>query len=168
MVRCDASYPRTLRKRREKLARRRSIGRQSPSWGDIEKWREQWKDDPSQEVAAACDRLNFWGALSRRTDTDLKLVTLALADGDHRVAGFIMLVKGEVALTQCSVRDQDYNDAGTASYLFAVDWADANGVRILDLGSGPYKVDWGPVDGRRHGAVFRPRVMSALSWARTY
>jgi CelD/BcsL family acetyltransferase involved in cellulose biosynthesis len=134
----------------------------------IEQWREQWKDDLTQEVVAADDRLNFWGALAKRGDGALKVVTLALADGERCVAGFIMLVKGDVALSQCSVRDQAVNDAGTASYLFAVDWADTHGVRTLDLGSGPYKVDWGPVAGRRHGAVFRPRVMSALSWACAY
>ena len=134
----------------------------------IEQWREQWKHDLSQEVVAADDRLNFWGALAKCNDSPLNVVTLGLADGARRVAGFVMLVKGDVALSQCSVRDQTYNDAGTASYLFAVDWADAHGVRVLDLGSGPYKNDWGPVAGRRYGAVFRPRVMSALSWACSY
>jgi CelD/BcsL family acetyltransferase involved in cellulose biosynthesis len=134
----------------------------------IEQWREQWKDDAGEEVNAADDRLNFWSALAKRENAALKLVTLVLADGEKRVAGFIVLVKDGVAMSQCSVRDQAYNDAGTASYLFAVDWADANGLSVLDLGSGPYKNDWGPVAGRRYGVVFRPRVMSALSWACTY
>jgi hypothetical protein len=134
----------------------------------IEQWREQWKYDLAQEVVAADDRLNFWGALAKRENSALNVVTLVLADGERRVAGFIMLVKGDVAMSQCSVRDQNYNDAGTASYLFAMAWADAHGVSVLDLGSGPYKNDWGPVAGRRYGAVFRPRVMSALSWACSY
>jgi hypothetical protein len=134
----------------------------------VEQWREQWKDDPSQEVVAADDRLNFWAALAKRRDTALSLHTLMLTDGDRRASGFVVLCKGDVASTQCSSRDMAYPDSGTATYLFAVEWAKEAGHRTLDLGSGVYKRDWGPSGGQRYGAVFRPRVMSALSWACTY
>jgi hypothetical protein len=131
----------------------------------VEQWREQWKDDPGQEIVAADDRLNFWSALAERNDSVWSVHTLALADGARRAAGLVLLCKGDEVWHQCISRDPSFSDAGTAINLFAVDWAKANGYRLLDLGGGAYKRDWGPVGGQRYGAVFRPRVMSALSWA---
>ena len=83
----------------------------------------------------------------------------------RRAAGLVLLCKGDEVWHQCISRDPAFSDAGTAINLFAVDWAKARGYRLLDLGGGDYKRDWGPVAGQRYGAVFRPRVMSALSWA---
>lgn len=131
----------------------------------LEQWREQWKDDPSQEVVAVEDRLNFWKALAARASDDLSVHTLALADGAKRVAGLIVLCKGGVAKHQCISRDAAYSDAGTAVNLLAVDWAKSQGLGLLDFGGGAYKRDWGPPLCVRYGAAFRPRVMSALSWA---
>lgn len=134
----------------------------------VETWGEEWKNDPGQETLATEDRFALWSALAKRSDLPLKLHTLILADGDRRAAGLVLLSKADVASTQCSVRDPSYNDAGTAMNLLVVEWAKAQGFRQLDLGSGVYKRDWGPVGGQRYGAVFRPDVMSALSWACSY
>lgn len=166
----------TERKRQKRLrrARRDTAHLTSRIDGDgdlkwiVKNWCEEWKDDPSQETLATEDRLALWGALGKRSDLPLKLHTLMLVDGDKCAAGLVLLSKGDIASTQCSVRDPSYNDAGTAMNLFVVEWAKKQGFRLLDLGSGIYKRDWGPVGGRRYGAVFRPRVMDALSWACTY
>lgn len=134
----------------------------------VEGWREQWRDDPGQESLAAEDRLSFWGALERRGDAPMRLHTLTLNDGSRRVAGLVLLCNDDVALTQCSFREPDYNDAGTATNIFAAEWAKDQGLRAIDFGGGEYKRDWGEPASKRHGAVFRPRVMNALAWACTY
>lgn len=131
----------------------------------VEQWREQWKDDPNDEVVATDDRINFWSALAGRDDPALKVHTLALIDGEQRAAGLVLLCKGDFVMHQCISRAPAYSDAGTAVNLFAVEWAKAQGFRVLDFGAGDYKRDWGPVGAQRYGAIFRPRVMSALSWA---
>jgi hypothetical protein len=131
----------------------------------VEQWRAQWQNDPGQEVVAAADRLNFWTALTGRRDTPLQVHTLMLLDGSRRAAGLILLSNGELALTQCSARDPAYSDSGTATNLFAVEWAKQQGLHRLDLGSGAYKRDWGPVGARRYGAVFRPYAMHVAAWA---
>jgi CelD/BcsL family acetyltransferase involved in cellulose biosynthesis len=150
-----------------KTLRRRIDGAGDLEW-IVEQWVEQWRDDPGQEALAGEDRVRVWSALAKRNDTPLKLHTLMLADGERRASAFVVLCKGDVVSTQCSVRDRAYPDSGTATHVFAVEWAKAQGFRTLDLGSGVYKRDWGPVGGQRFGAVFRPRVMSALSWACSY
>jgi hypothetical protein len=133
----------------------------------VEQWREQWKNDPGQEVVAAADRLNLWTALAKRQDAPLQAHTLMLLDGERRAAGLVLLGNGAVAFTQCSARDPAYSDSGTATNLFAVEWGKQQGLRRLDLGGGPYKRDWGPVGARRYGAVFRPYATHALAWAHT-
>lgn len=161
----------TVRRARKETAhmQRRVNGAGDLEW-IVEQWREQWKDDPGQEVIAADDRLNFWGALAKRTDTTLKLHTLMLADGERRVSGLVLTSKGDTAMIQCGGRDPEFEDAYSAAavQIFAAEWAKAEGFTVLDIAGGPYKRLWGPEGGERYGAVFRPRVMSALSWACTY
>lgn len=134
----------------------------------VEQWCEQWKDDPGGEVVAADDRRNFWRALARRSSNGVQLHTLALIGSGKRVAGWVITRRDGVAGLQCVGRDLTVSDSGNAITIFAVEWAKARGLRLLDLGSGIYKRDWGPVGDQRYAAVFRPHVMSALSWACEY
>lgn len=161
----------TIRRARKETAH---MQRQVNGEGDlqwiVEQWRDQWKDDPGQEIVAADDRLNFWGALAKRSDLALKVHTLMLMDGERRVSGLIITSKGDTAMIQCGGRDPEFEDAYSAAavQIFAAEWARAAGFKTLDIAGGPYKRLWGPEAGHRFGAVFRPRVMSALSWACTY
>jgi hypothetical protein len=161
----------TIRRARKDTAhmQRRVDGEGDLAW-IVEQWREQWKDDPGQEVVAADDRLNFWTALTKRDDIALKVHTLMLMDGERRVSGLVIINKGAVAMIQCGGRDPEFEDAYSAAavQIFAAEWARSAGFEVLDIAGGPYKRLWGPEGGSRYGAVFRPRVMSALSWACTY
>lgn len=162
----------TIRRARKETAhmQRRVGGAGDLEW-IVEQWRDQWKDDPGQEVVAADDRLNFWSALSQRAETSaLKVHTLMLVDGERRVSGLIITSKGDAAMIQCGGRDPEFEDAYSAAavQIFAAEWAKTAGFRVLDIAGGPYKRLWGPEGGLRYGAVFRPRVMSALAWACTY
>jgi hypothetical protein len=162
----------TIRRARKETAHmQRRIGGAGDLEWIVEQWREQWKDDPGQEVVAADDRLNFWSALAQRNETTaLRVHTLMLVDGERRVSGLIVTSKGDTAMIQCGGRDPAFEDAYSAAavQIFAAEWARTAGFRVLDIAGGPYKRLWGPEGGLRYGAVFRPRVMSALSWACTY
>jgi hypothetical protein len=161
----------TIRRARKETAHmQRRIDAEGDLQWIVECWRTRWIDDPNQEAVAAEDRLNFWGALARRSDAALKVHTLMLVEGEQRVSGLILTSKGDTAMIQCGGRDPAFEDAysAAAAQIFAVDWAKTSGFATLDIAGGPHKRLWGPEGGQRYGVVFRPRVMSALSWACTY
>jgi hypothetical protein len=66
------------------------------------------------KLPAGADHTSFWSALSKPDDSALKVNVLMLSDGERRAAGLVLLSKGDLASTQCSVRDHPYSDAGTA------------------------------------------------------
>lgn len=140
--------------------------------GDLEwivnKWREQWADDPGREIVAADDRLNFWPRLmTAREPGALRVRTIMLAAGGERVGGLVFTTKGDTAMAQCGGRDAARDDGylAAAFTVALVEWAKANGFKAIDMAGGDYKRHWGPVAGQRHGAIFRPRLLQAFAWA---
>ena len=134
----------------------------------VEKWREQWADDPGQEVVAAEDRLRLWPLLMAAREPALRVRTLMLATADGaRVGGLVFTTKGDAAMAQCGGRDATHDDGylAAAFTVALVDWAKANGLAFIDMAGGEYKRHWGPVGGQRYGAMFRPRLIQAFSWA---
>lgn len=128
----------------------------------VEKWRQQWADDPGCEVVAYEDRLNFWRALAgSREGNAPRLHTLQLVAGSKRAAGLVFTTKGDTVMIQCGGREEALDDGYTAAAFTValVNWAVANGFRTIDMAGGEYKRHWGPVGGQRHGVVFRPRVL---------
>ncbi len=140
--------------------------------GDLEwiitQWREQWASDPGQEIVATQDRIHFWGALAKLGDRNhLRLHTLTLLGQGKRAAGLIFTSRGDTVMLQCGGRDPGFDDSYSraATTLASVDWAAEHGFRYLDLAAGDFKRLWGPEGGVRYGAIFRPRIIDALSWA---
>jgi hypothetical protein len=159
----------TIRRARQRCAEmeRRINGEGDLEW-IIAQWREQWADDPGQEVVATEDRLRFWGALARSRDKGrMQLHTLQLLAGNRRVAGLVFTSSDQTVMLQCGGRDPEFDDSYSraALHLSAIDWAAGNGFRYLDLAGGDWKRHWGPPGGVRHGAIFRSPIIEALSWA---
>jgi hypothetical protein len=134
----------------------------------VQRWHDQWRDDPGNEIVATEDRLRFWGAMmSAPGEANLRVHTMMLRDGARRVAGVVFTTMGDSAMLQCGGRDPEFDDSYTAAatHLSIIDWAAANGFKTLDLAGGDWKRHWGPVGGVRHGAYFRSPVIDALAWA---
>jgi hypothetical protein len=134
----------------------------------VDKWREQWAEDPGQEVVAAEDRLNLWPLLARPREAGaLRVRTILLASDKGRVGGLVFTTRGDVAMAQCGGREAELDDGYLAGAFTValVDWARANGITTIDMAGGEYKRHWGPVGGQRYGAIFRPSLLNAFSWA---
>jgi CelD/BcsL family acetyltransferase involved in cellulose biosynthesis len=141
--------------------------------GDLEwiiaQWRTQWADDPGQEVVAAGDRVRFWGALMRAPpEGGLGLHTLQLLSREgKRAAGLIFTSNGDTVMLQCGGREPEFDDSYARAYLHiaAIEWAKQHGFKFLDLAAGDFKRLWGPEGGVRYGAIFRPPLIDAFTWA---
>lgn len=143
--------------------------------GDLEwivnRWREQWANDPEQEICAADDRTRFWKSLGTpsRASGLLGVQTVQLLDGDVRVAGVIDTYLGDEVQGQCMARLDEYRRAGpgTRALLASMEHSAAVGFKSLNMGGGGYKNLWAPVGGQRWGAVFRPAAVhlrKRLTW----
>jgi GNAT acetyltransferase-like protein len=157
---------RRARKNYEKMERR--IDAPGDLEWIVEQWRQQWADDPGQEIVATEDRLRFWRALVKARDQgSLHIHTLVLLVEGRRVAGVVFTSWGDTAMLQCGGRDPELDDSYTAAavHLGVIDWASSNGVRYLDMAGGDWKRLWAPDGGVRHGAIYRPAIIDALSWA---
>lgn len=159
---------RTINRARSRCAamERRIDGDGDLEW-ILEQWREQWRDDPGQEIVATEDRLRFWRAMMAAHDrTPLKVHTFMLHEGTTRIAGLVFTSLGDTAMIQCGGRNMEFDESYTfaATILGVIEWAVANGFETLDMAGGDWKRYWGPVGGVRHGAIFRPPLINALAW----
>jgi CelD/BcsL family acetyltransferase involved in cellulose biosynthesis len=129
-------------------------------------WRENWERDIEREVVAADDRLRFWSALAGapHAEGQWRVHTVQLMQGGQRVAGAVLLSRGDLITFQCTARDPAFESlsAGTRILDVSMEWAAANGFRCFDLGSGDYKKRWAPVGVMRHAAIFRPPLTDML------
>ena len=132
----------------------------------VDQWRQNWADDPSDEIVAAPDRTRFWSALaaSEPTENDWRVTTLTLLSEGERAAGTVLLSRGEVVSFQCTARNPAFDklSAGTRVLDLAIEWSAQNGFKCFDLGGGDFKKGWGKASAERYGALFRPKLMSML------
>lgn len=132
----------------------------------LDLWRQNWERDVERETVSADDRLRFWGALMAAAPAPgrWRAHTITLLDGDKRIAGAVLLSRGETVSFQCAARDPAHEalSAGTRVLDFAMEWAAQSGFRTFDLGSGDYKKRWAPVGTMRHAAIFRPALTDLL------
>ncbi|MEZ6024066.1 MAG: GNAT family N-acetyltransferase [Hyphomonadaceae bacterium] len=134
----------------------------------VEQWREQWKDDPGQEVIATEDRLRLWTALQKGEHKGaLKLHTLQLTQNGRRVAGVVFTSSGDTVMLQCGGRDPEFDDSYSraATILASIEWAKDHGFAVLNMAGGDYKRLWAPAGGLAYGALFRPELLEMFSWA---
>ncbi|HRO03181.1 MAG TPA: GNAT family N-acetyltransferase [Terricaulis sp.] len=132
----------------------------------LDLWRQNWERDAERETVSVDDRLRFWGALAAAppAEDQWRAHTVALLDGDKRVAGAVLLSRGDMVSFQCAARDPAYEamNVGTRVLDYAMEWAAQSGFRCFDLGSGDYKKRWAPVGATRHAAIFRPALTDLL------
>lgn len=157
---------RRARKRCDEFMSLRIDGEGDLEWC-VEQWRRMWEGDEDEEIVAANDRLRFWRAFMRRQTADslIQFHTVHLLDGERRTAGHVLMCKEGLVLGQCITRDPEYDHcaAGVRSMDSAIAWAAGAGHRLFDLGGGSdYKRLWGEALGKRYGAIFRPKAISAL------
>lgn len=177
-VRLQEDYEEHWRKKKRMYTIRRARARcaemdiRIDGEGDLEwvvqQWREQWKDDPGQEVVATEDRLRLWSALMRApSQAKLNIHTIVMHNGTQRVAGLVLTSMGDETMLQCGGRDPNFDDSYTAAamHLAVIDWSANNGFKTLDMSGGAWKRHWGVVGGVRHGAYFRSPLIDAVGWA---
>lgn len=132
----------------------------------LDLWRQNWERDVERETVSTDDRLRFWGALMAAppANNQWRAHTIVLLDGDKRVAGAVLLARGDTVSFQCAARDPAYEamSVGTRVLDYAMEWAAQSGFRCFDLGSGDYKKRWAPVGTTRHAAIFRPQLTDLL------
>lgn len=157
---------RRARKRCDEFMQLRIDGEGDLEWC-VHQWRSMWEGDEEEEIVAAGDRLRFWQAFMRGQTADslIQFHTVHLLDGERRTAGHVLMCKDGVVRGQCITRDPEYDHcaAGVRSMDSAIAWAAGAGHRLFDLGGGSdYKRLWGEALGKRYGAIFRPKAVSAL------
>lgn len=153
----------SVRKARRKCADFEIVvdGDDDLEWG-LSAWRDMWADDKEEEVCAYQDRLRFWQAIRderRDVETDIRLHTLSVRDGDRITSCVIFISRGKRLFWQCTSRDFEYNKFGVGTYALdaALQWAREQGFQSADLaGGGGFKAQWAPVSGKRYGAIYRP------------
>ncbi len=131
----------------------------------VNQWRIQWAHDEEQEICAADDRIRFWKSLGApsRDSGKLGVQVVQLLDGDKRVAGVIDTYRGDDVQGQCMARLDEYRRAGpgTRALAASMERGAERGFKTLNMGGGDYKNLWGPLAGKRYGAIFRP---ASVEW----
>lgn len=136
----------------------------------VNTWRDVWKDSPENETVAAPERINFWNSLPTTSDNpeELTVQVHTLYDGDERAAGAIVTSIDGVQMGQCQVQLKKHRNrgAGTRILDLTLEHSAKAGFKYHDFGGGHgYKSLWGPMDGRRYYAGFRPKLLDRFEWA---